>query len=66
MNDLQRLALEHVQVIVKEIGSEIIGLGTSLRNNKEEFDEQKHSYPIHGKTSTIDRWIEAILDNTED
>lgn len=62
MNSLQKLALNHIKDIAKELDNEAIKLGNTIGLDKEKFDAQKHTYPIAGKARTIERWIDAIIE----
>ena len=63
MSRLEELALEHVNELLDETANEIIALSNILYHKKEEFDDKKHIYPLHGKMMRTKRWIDAILEN---
>ena len=65
MNKLEKLALEHVINLADELDSESISLGITLGLNKENFNAEKHTYPLAGKARRIVYWAEAILENSE-
>jgi hypothetical protein len=60
MNELQKLALEHIQDLSEELDTEIIQLGNTLRD--EELILEKHTFPLASKAREITRWTKAILD----
>jgi len=65
MNDLQKLALEHIQKMANELDSESIRLSNILGIDKQEFDAETHTYPLAAKARNIGRWAEAILDSED-
>lgn len=65
MNKLQKLAIEHIKDLAEQLDNEAITLGNTIGLKKEEFDAPKHTYPIAGKSRTIARWAEAILESTK-
>ena len=65
MNELQKLALEHIKELAEQLNNEAITLGNTIGLKREEFDAPKHTYPIACKSRTISRWADAILESEE-
>ena len=66
MTDLQKLAINHIEKLSKEVDSECISLaGKLMREEKENIDAQEQIYPIAEKARTITFWTSAIIKETE-
>lgn len=64
MNELEKLALEHLVKMAKQIDNDMISIGMIVDEGK--FNRDKHSYPIAGKAREMGWWLEAIINNKKD
>jgi len=62
MTELEKLGLGEIFKLSNELGSELRNLALM---KKEDIDNDKHIYPLSGKCSDIERWVEAIEENVE-
>jgi len=63
MNKLQKLALAHIKQMAEQLDNDAISLGNKIVLKKEEFEAEKHTYPIARKSREIASWIEAIIES---
>ena len=62
MTELEKLGLEQIGILSKELEDGIIHLAVI---DKEELNRDKHIYPLVRKAADISRWVSAIEENIE-
>ena len=60
MNELEKLAIQHIKNLAENLDNDLHGLNINLMDEKFTYDAQKHLYPIM-KGSEIRRWADALL-----